>query len=120
MKIDLEKLKELSNLVKEDCSTDLNEYIFLCKVNVVKDKPPVEVDRSWARFIKAANPQTILKLIELIEAYENALKFYENVSRLMMQVRNIQVSSQIIEQHYADNGDRARRALSERKRILGE
>lgn len=101
MKIDLEKLKELSNLVKEDCSTDLNEYIFLCKVNVVKDKPPVEVDRSWARFVKAANPQTILKLIELIEVYEGVIKYTLGPTR--------DVKTPVL-----------RQALEQRKRILGE
>jgi hypothetical protein len=54
-----------------------------------------------------------------VDKLVEALEFYENVSRLMMQVRDIPEKDGfgfpniIKEQHYMDNGDRARSALTE-------
>ncbi len=87
MKIDLEKLKELANKAPKgpwhighinqnfDDLMDVESYD---GINIGED-----IVQQTANYLCAANPQTILKLIELIEVYRHALMVHSHHGELL-------------------------------------
>lgn len=86
MKIDLENLKhhaeESINVINLDPRNPKEyemfpsaptDHKFLLVFSVSNPRTPIELNRAHQRFIAQATPHTILKLIELVEAYEEQL-----------------------------------------------